>query len=273
MLMRVYAISLALMVLSAVLMPAPSALALSDEEMCKRVDALLAARPDHPLRRIVFRDPCRTDYWMLLKPKPLDEIMPSEERMVYRRTALDGDCQAATKLLAKRFVEGHPDVPSILANATDYGAWQRYVAEHDYDDIAFCVTLKDVNSAQAEIDRLALEAKPYAGAVTTPARRDENGEPGPRYRREFAVHLIYLLNYNLANPEVAKALLRLSAEGKAIRLHPEYEYFLALWLRSVGDRDPMVQAILDRPLDPKRKAAAAKVLETGELGDIKEFAE
>ena len=120
---RAYIVFLALMALSLALVPSPSAVALSDEEMCKLRDALLSKPPteDEELYTSDYR--CRDDYWALFKPKPLEEFMPPAERAALRRTAAEGHCQAAVKLLAKRFVEGHPDAPSSLENEADYRAW------------------------------------------------------------------------------------------------------------------------------------------------------
>ena len=105
-------------------------------------------------------------------------------------------------------------------------------------------------------------------------------EPGPEYRREITVaylhalhQILYARHHKFTNPELLKALLRLSTEGKAIRMHPEYEYYLALWLRAAGERDPIVQSILDRPIDPKHKARAQEALKAGKILHLYEFAE
>ena len=271
--MRVCIVFLALMALSLALVPSPSALALSDEEMCKLRDALLSKLPTELQEPFTSKDQCRENYWALFKPRPAKEFMPADEFAHYRRAIKSGRCDDATRMLARRFPESHPKAPSILANDADYKAWRTRVVVSQFDDLALCHDLSKIRAAQSEIDRLNIAAPHYAGSMTAPFRSGNGDAPSPAYTRQFATQMIFLRHRRLRHPETVKTLLKLSTEGKAIRLHPEYEYLLALWLRSVGDRHPMVQSILDRPLDPARKAAAAKVLETGELGDLKEFAE
>ena len=275
--MHAYIVLLALMTLSFVLTPAPRALAISDEEMCELRDALRSKLPTEEQELYTSDVLCRSNYWTLLKPKPLDEIMPPEERAALRRTAAAGDCEAATKLLARRFVEGHPDVPSILENAADYRAWKTRVARRAYDDTALCLHLKEIKSAQAEIDRLGLKAKPFTGTFTAP-RKPITEPPGPEARRELAVSYLYNLldslhaqHHTFTNPELVKALLKLSYEGKALRLHPEYAYYLALWLRAAAEQDPVIEAILDRPIDPKHKARAQEAFKAGKILLLREF--
>ena len=98
----------------------------AEPEICKRLAEISSFDPHkNPLFHYKTREErCRTSYWLRLQPLPLSKILNEAERAQYEEAIAKRDCGAAVALLSKRFVEAHPDVPSILENTKDYKEWE-----------------------------------------------------------------------------------------------------------------------------------------------------
>lgn len=228
----------------------------AEPEMCKRLKEISSFDPDkQPLFHYKTREErCRIYYWMKLRPLPLSKILNEAERTQYEDAIAKQDCGAAAALLSKRFVDAHPDVPSILENKSDYRGWKRGTVVKHFPRLALCFNLKVIRDAQREIDRLGLTAAPFAGRKKSMRSKHGKELPQPIYERHHAVYSIIIRVRYRFEPVTALGLLKLSVAGRAVKHHELLELYLAYRLHYSGLRDPVIQQVIDRPLDSQLRA-------------------
>ena len=246
----------------------------AESEICKRLKEISSVDP-HASPYFRYKTPeerCRQTYWSELKPLPLSKILNEAERKTYDKAIADKKCAAAEELLSKRFVEAHPKVPSIFADKRDYEEWQFFVIGLHFPRLAICRELDIISKALAEIDRLGLKPKPYSGQIETTSPSDKVF-PDPVLKMYIAVFNLHLQFGQSLNSDIAVALLELSVEGRAVKFHPDQELYWAYRLHMKGRRDPILQKIIDRPMDPKRKAEIVTKAKRGEFESVPYYPE
>ena len=224
--------------------------------ICKRLADISSVDPDKSpyFQHRTREERCRLHYWSKLRPLPLSKILNEAERAQYEEAIAKQDCDAAAALLSKRFVEAHPDAPSILENESDYSDWELATVVGYFPKLALCLNLKAIREAQREIDRLGLTAAPYAGHQKSVLSKYGKELPWPIYQRHGAVSNIIIRVTHKFDPVTALGLLKLSVAGRAVKHHELLELYLAYRLHYSGLQDPIIQQVIDRPLDNQLKA-------------------
>ncbi len=228
----------------------------AESEICKRLAEISSFDPDkQPLFHYKTREErCRIYYWMKLRPLPLSKLLNEAERAQYEEAIAKQDCNAAAALLSKRFVDAHPDVPSIFGNKKDYRGWELGTVVNHFPKLALCFNLKVIRDAQREIDRLGLAAAPYADHKKSVLSKHGKELPWPIYERHYAVYNIIIRVMYKFEPITALGLLKLSVAGRAVKHHELLELYLAYRLHYSGLRDSIIQQVIDRPLGSQLRA-------------------
>lgn len=245
----------------------------ADPEICELL-AEMRSVDSHNERFFHYRmseEDCRYAYWSELRPLPLSKILNEVERAQYEEAIAKQDCEAAKVLLIMRFVEAYPDVPSIILSKRDYRVWESRTVGRHFPTLALCLNLEVIGKAQQEIDQLGLRAPPYMGYDKSPASYSRNGRPLSVFWRRTAVFKMQRNLRSSFSPDIALALLKLSMEGKALKYHPLNELYLAYKLRNKGLRDPIIQQVIERPLDSQLKADVERKAKLGEFEGIPEY--
>ena len=250
-----------------------SDVAQAEPEICQRLKEITSYDPHkNPLFHYKTREArCRTAYWLHLQPLPLSELLNEAERAEYDEAISKQNCDAAAVLLSKRFVEAHPHAPSILENTKDYKKWESVTIGKHFPELALCFGLEELRKAQNKMDRLGITAEPYAGLTKTLEAEITNRLPVAVLERNSAIFSLHVdLNSSLSH-DIALALLKLSVEGKALKYHPWHELYMAYKLRHNGLQDPIIQQVIDRPLDSKVKADVEQQVISGRYEGIPQF--
>ena len=228
----------------------------AEPEICKRLKEISSFDPHkNPLFPDKTREErCRLAYWLLLQPLPLSELLNEAERAQYEEAIAKQGCNVAAALLSKRFVDAHPHVPSILGNKKNYRGWELGTVVKYFPRLALCFNLKVIRDAQHDIDRLGLAAAPYAGHKKSVLSKLSKDLPRPIYKRHGAVSNIIIRVTHKFDPVTALGLLKLSVAGRAVKHHELLELYLAYRLHYSGLRDPVIQQVIDRPLDSQLRA-------------------
>lgn len=241
--------------------------------MCKRLKEISSFDPHKDLlfHHQTCEARCRTTYWVRLQPLPLSEILNEAERAQFDEAIAKQNCNAAAALLSKRFVDAHPNVPSILENKKDYKTWEFSTVGEHIPKLALCFGLEELRKAQNKMDRLGITAEPYAGQTKTLEAEITNRLPVAVLERNSAIFRLHAhLNSSLSH-DIALALLKLSVEGRALKYHPWHELFLAYKLRHNRLQDPIIQKVIDRPLDSKVKADIERQVKSGRFEGIPQY--
>lgn len=170
------------------------------------------------------------------------------ERRLYAQVLATNDCASATRLLQQRFVEAHPEAPSILRNPRDYKEWKSSVLGLRFPRLYLCLALQRIQRLQGEIDRLGLKAEPFAGFEKSLSSENYETIHKAIMDRHHVVLMLHLSAASTKSTDIGLALLKLSVEGKATRFQPIYEAYLAVALRTKGIRSPIIDTILARPI-------------------------
>ena len=247
----------------------------AEPEICKRLAEISSFDPHKdPLFHYKTREErCRTSYWLQLQPLPLSKILNEAERGQYEEAIAKSDCGAAAALLSKRFVESHPDVPSILENTKDYKEWEFSMVGEHFPVLALCFGLEELRKAQNEMDRLGITGAPYAGLKKSLGLPHTKGLPEPVRARHNAIFRLKAHLRSSLSHDIALALLKLSVDGKALKYHPLTELYLAYKLRNNGLQDPIIQQVIDRPLDSQLKADIERQVKLGTYEGIPQYPE
>lgn len=245
----------------------------AEPEICQRLKEITSFDPHKdPLFHHKPREArCRTVYWLRLLPLPLPKILNKSELAQYSEEITKQNCDAAAALLSKRFVEAHPHAPSILENTKDYKEWGSVTVGKHFPKLALCFGLEELRKAQNKMDRLGITAEPYAGLTKSLGLPHTRDLPGPVLARHNAIFRLHVdLNSSLSH-DIALALLKLSVEGKALKYHPWHELYMAYKLRHNGLQDPIIQQVIDRPLDSKVKADVEQQVISGRYEGIPQY--
>jgi len=228
--------------------PEPKA-AEPEPEICRKLKEISSRDPDKELYPWTRKERCRNLYWLEFKPKPLSRILTVRERRFYSRTLAANDCASATRLLQTRFVEAHPEAPSILRNPRDYKKWKSRVLGLRFPRLYLCLALQRIRRLQEEIDRLGLKVEPFAGFNFNTSTERREVVPQAIYDRNHSIYMLHLSGAITGNQSTNLTLLKMSFERKILHFHPHYEVYLALTLHEDGIRDPVIEQVLSRPLD------------------------
>jgi len=198
---------------------------------------------------------CRSYFWLVFEPKPLQEILTDSELTSYHAAIARRDCQAAAVLLRRRFAEVHPKASFIATDKKEYEYWRSFFVSEYFHQLFVCQSLLAIDLAQRELDRLGMKIEPYRGS---PHRIYDTRRIGKRsgkfyvriYNRDRPVARLLLVNAYNTKPVYSLALLKLSKSGAALELHPLWELYLAFHLRDAGVGDPVIETILSRELAP-----------------------
>lgn len=250
--------------------PHNNAAALSDKEMCVLLGKLLATQLISSIS--VPKDPylCRSSYWIGLRTKPLKAILTANQLTTYRKAIKEKRCSDAARFLSKYFVKAHPEVPSILENKENYRRWKNMTVTANFIDLGICLLLEKIRTAQKEIDRLEIEAKPFRGYDKSLDLKNRKYLSTPEVFRHLGVFGLLNMFGRFKNPNLVLALIKLSVEGKALKFNPEYEYYLAYALHTRGLEDPVIKQILSRPLNAQRRKYIERMAKNHMVGDIQQ---
>ncbi len=228
----------------------------TDPEICQRAKALGYDESKEMLKFSSKRELCTFRFWNLFQPKPLEQILDAAELAHYYQAIERGDCSRALTLLSDNFATAHPDAPPHLSGELKGLSWRSSMSKHYYTSLGLCEDLRSIKRALKDVAEADLEFRPFW------SRRENFYNPIGRFPKP--VQRVYSgvgrLIHNLArtrSSKVALALLRLSDDGKAVRLHPHYELYIAFRLRNLGLTDMLIDKIIARPLDPVVRANIA----------------
>ncbi len=227
----------------------------AETDICKRLKEFSSLDPTKELLwgRMSPEWICRGLYWSEFRPLPLSKILNAADLGEYRRATTGSDCTTAVALLSNRFAIAHPKALPILTNKENFKSWKRRTVGTYFPALALCFGLQRVREAQAEIDRLGISAKPYAGRKKSLASPEALGLPIPVQERHSAIFRLQLIQQSTKSRAITLALLKLSTEGKALKYHRFLEFYIALRLRRRGEPDPIVQRIIERPIDTRMR--------------------
>lgn len=252
------------------LTPSPS-MAQSDEEMCRLYEELLVTQNviDNVYPKLKGVGHCRGLYWGRIIPKPLDDMLEPKERASYDAAIIENRCNDALNLLAKRFYEKHPNLPSILDNRENLRRWSSRTIPHHYQDLGLCLELQKIDEAQSELDRRGTKTRPYfRDFVEVVGTQKTSQMTDAEKTRHWAVFGIFQLSLHGARPKWDLALLKLSLKRVAAHFHPDYEYVLAYRAKKAGLKDPVIGRVLSRPLVAGRASFIREIVETAKKGSI-----
>ncbi|MEM1370656.1 MAG: hypothetical protein AAGG72_00355 [Pseudomonadota bacterium] len=240
----------------------PTQLAAGPEpEICRRLQALESVEAKLPTsldllmrERLGKKELCTKRFWSTYRPKPLDQVLTGAERLQYHKALDSQDCDLALKLLSERFEAAHPDAPSHLSDEVNSFYWRINVAKRHYSNLGMCDALQSIRRSKRKIIGAQINARPFSGlqkSLMTPAF---NKLPVPVQSMYSAIGDLHDILARSRNSKVALALLRLSVEGEALKYHPHYELYLAHRLRILGHTEPVIDAVINRRLDPAVRA-------------------
>jgi len=259
--------------LAAMLAGAHPALADKNEpEICHRAKALGYDEGKELLQFSSKRELCTRRFWYLFRPKPLAQILDKDEQKEYHTATEQGDCKRAASLLSKRFDAAHPDAPRHLSDSAHQFHWRGAMTLHYYDSLGLCDDLRFLQVALKDIDAAGLKPRPfwnwrknYFGAQTK--------FPRPVQQMYSAVARLLRNMGRTQSPKVALAVLRISNEGRALKLHPHYEVYIAHRLRALGVSDPLLDELINRPLDAQVSASIREKIRRKEPSGLPTFPE
>jgi len=246
-------------------------------EMCRRAKSLgYDESKDVFLKYIKTpidkRELCAKRFWELFQPKPLVQILDDDEQRQFSAEIERGDCNKATEVLSARFAAAHPTAPRHRTDDSSRSSWRAAMARHFYESIGLCKDLKQMYRALAFIDAAGLKARPFWSLrknfyVPTPTF-----PPPVRNMYSSVASMLYEMR-RTQSPKVALEVLRVSNEGRALKLHPHYEVYIALRLRELGMADPVINYIIERPLTPKTRRLIEERVSNKDPGDLPRFTE
>ena len=233
--------------------------ALADEPLiCKKLAKIYPHKLNFlpkSARKLSKEQQCRLVYWWAIKVKPLTEVLTPGEHKSFQQALTDKNCEVAVSILRPRFVEAHPDAPSIIENDSDFELWKQTTVASRYPRLGLCFELKKISEARAEIDKRGLNPAPFGRFTDTDGYMRGIVPKDPVRKRDSAVYAILVVQLRLGHPDLSLALLSLSVEGKELKFHPDQELFLALFLRESGVVKPVVNQVIARPIDNKKREA------------------
>lgn len=243
-----------------------------EPEICRRAKALGYDESKELLKFSSKRELCTMRFWNLFQPKPLAQIFNEDEHKQYDEAIRQGHCKQATEILSKHFDMAHPGAPPHQSNRSDSLSWRVSMSRHYYDSLGLCHLLRHLRLALEDIDAAGLKPRPfwswrenYFGAETK--------FPSPVREMYSAVASLLRDMGRTQSPKVALAVLKLSNEGRALKLHPHYEIYIARRLRELGVSDPLIDEIVSRPLDPETIRSIAEKVKRKDPSGIPKFPE
>lgn len=262
----------------AIVLAGDTAVAAGDEpEMCRRAKALgYDENTDVFLKYIQTpidrQEHCTKRFWQHFQPKPLAKILSSDELRTYHERITSGDCIGATEILSERFAAAHPTAPNHRDNFSSRSSWRSGMSTHFYDSIGLCNRLGHLRRVLGKIDAAGIVPRPFwnwrANYFAPPATY-----PPPVREMYLTVGSLLREMGSTQSPKVALAVLRVSNEGRALKLHPHYEVYIALRLRELGMTDPLITKIINRPLDVKTRRYIEERVEKKDPSDLPKFAD
>jgi len=146
------------------------------------------------------------------------------------------------------------------------------MSRHFYESIGLCNDLRQLRRALTDVDTAGLEPRPfwswrknfYVPTTTFP--------PPVRNMYSAVASLLYEMG-RTQSPKVALAVLRVSNEGRALKLHHHYEVYIAIRLREFGMSDNVIKDIIERPLDQKTRRLIEKRVSEKNPSDLPKFPE
>lgn len=239
-----------------ILAPLPANASDTDPEICQRAKALGYDESKELLKFSSKRELCTLRFWNLFQPKPLEQVLDAAELTRYHHAIAQRNCSRALTLLSDNFAAAHPDAPPHLSGELKGLNWRTSMSRHYYPSLGLCQDLRSIRRALRDVTEAGLEFRPFW------SRRENFYQTLQRFPKP--VRRVYSgvgrLIHSLArtrSPKVALALLRLSDDGKAIKLHPQYELYIALRLHRHGLTDTLIDKIIRRPIDPLVRANIA----------------
>lgn len=231
----------------------------AEPDICERVEALgLPEALPNAVKILPKEEVCIMRYWEFFRAKPLEEILTAAQLERYREAIKTRACEEAEEILRRNFGAAHPDAPSILYDDQHYGKWRSYVIGEYFPDLFYCRVLKRIRTAQQEIDENGINAEPFFWSRHTRVLDPEL--PIPVQDRNVAFFILHAVGKQPQPIFVTRERLALSLEGRAIKYHPLFELFLAYALRVRGDTGPMIQQVIDRPVDPADRARVEQAI-------------
>ena len=262
----------------AVVLAGDTAFAAGDEpKICSRAKALgYDESTDVFLKYIKSsidkRELCTKRFWELFQPKPLVQILGDDEQRQFYAAIDQGDCNKATELLSARFAAAHPMAPLHRTDASSRLSWRVAMSHHFYESIGLCKDLRQIDRALADIDTEGLKPRPFWSLRKNFYVPTTTFPPPVRNMYSSVASLLYEMG-RTQSPKVALEVLRVSNEGRALKLHPHYEVYIALRLRELGMADPIINDLIERPLDPKTRRLVEERVRNKDPGDLPKFAE
>lgn len=254
--------TLCAVLLTSILIVQP-AFAASDQEheMCRRAKALgydESRKPVFGHEVLSKTERCTKAFWREFKPQPLNEILGDADSISNYHEAIEqGDCKRAENLLRQGFSIAYPGLPSKRSKDMMLDYWRNNMITHFYPSLGLCVELHNIRNSLKEVVASGIKARPFWSLRENHYPRSTKFPFHLRQMYAGVANMIYALNLT-QSPKVALALLRLSREGKAIKLHPDYELYLALRLQGAGIHDPLIDTVIDQDFAPRDRARIAK---------------